>query len=209
VAEAEEAAVAVAVAVPQGDLPDVHQVVPVDQVRQVARRVVPRPEALPHSMADPLVPHELASSADSPDRTDYPPSPMVLVRVPVLAFWGVPVLVGFVDPLFADTAGGAVATTGQPPVETTLLTHWSLLWQKGRNWEPLVVVMPSGSMFVGLAGGVGARDGDNTCSGEAIASSTVSSGTSAEVPSLALLSRRRYSLVAMNSHVEVLSTFFK
>jgi hypothetical protein len=60
-----------------------------------------------------------------------------------------------------------------------------------------------------FGGGVGARDGDNICSGEAIVSLMVSSGSSAEVPSLALLSRRRYSLVAMNSHVEVLSTFFK
>jgi hypothetical protein len=60
-----------------------------------------------------------------------------------------------------------------------------------------------------FGGGVGARDGDSTCSGEAIALSMVSSGTSVEVPSLALLSRCRYSLVARNSHVEVLSTSFE
>ena len=59
-----------------------------------------------------------------------------------------------------------------------------------------------------FGGGVGARDGDNTCSGEAIALSMVSSGTSVEVPALLLLSRR-YSLVARNSHVEVLSTSFE
>jgi hypothetical protein len=56
---------------------------------------------------------------------------------------------------------------------------------------------------------VGARDGESTRSGEVIARSAVSSGTSVEVPSLALLSRRRYSLITMNSHVEVLSIFFK
>ena len=149
--EVEEAVVVVAA--PQGDLPDAHQVVPVVQVCQVAHRAVPGPEVLLYPVADPAVPPELASSADPLERTDHPPSPMVLVRVLVLAFWGDSAGVESLDPLLVGTAGGAVATTGQPPVEAILSTRWSQPWQKGRNWEPLVVVSPSGSMFVGLAGG--------------------------------------------------------
>jgi hypothetical protein len=60
-----------------------------------------------------------------------------------------------------------------------------------------------------LGGGVPLQDGDRTCSGEAAVSLTVPSGTSVEVPALVLRSRCLYSLIAMNSHVEVLSTFFK
>ena len=78
---------------------------------------------------------------------------MILVRVLVLAFWEEFAGVGSLDPLVIGTAGGVVATTGRPPVETILLTRWSQLWRRGRNWEPLVVVLPSGSMFVGLVGG--------------------------------------------------------
>jgi hypothetical protein len=151
-AEEEEVAVA-AVAVLQGDLPDAHQAVPVVQVRQVAHRVVPGPETPSYPVADPAVPPELASPAAPLERSDHPQSPIVLVRVLVLAFWGDSAGVGSLDPLLVGTAGGAVATTGQPPVETILLTRWSQPWQKGRNWEPLVVVSPNGSMFVGLAGG--------------------------------------------------------
>jgi hypothetical protein len=202
--EGSEEAVAAVVA-PQGDLPGSHQVVPVVQ----ARRAVHGLEALLHPVADPLVRLEPARSSDFPGRTEHPLSLMVLERALVLAFWGDSAGVGSLDPLPIGTAGGAVVTTAQPPVEAIPLIRWSRPWQRGRNWELLVVVSPSGSMFVGLAGGVGARDGDSICSGEVIASSTASSGTSVEVPSLALRSRRRYSLAAMNSHVEVLSTFFK
>jgi hypothetical protein len=153
-AEEEEVVVAVAVAVdPQGDLPDAHQAVPLVQERQVAHWAVPDLEAFPHSVADPAVPHELAKSAGSLDRKDHPPSPRVPVRVLVLASWEGSAGVGSLDPLLVGTAEGAVATTDQPPVEAILSTRWSRPWQKGRNWEPLVVVSPSGSMFVGLVGG--------------------------------------------------------
>jgi hypothetical protein len=147
-AEAEEEEVAVAVL--QGVPPDSHQAV---QARQVAHRAVPDLEALLHPVADPAVPHELASSAGSLGRADHLLSPTVLAQVLVLAFWGDSAGVGSLDPLLVDTAGGAVATTGQPPVETVLLIRWSQPWQRGRNWEPLVVASPSGSMFVGLVGG--------------------------------------------------------
>jgi hypothetical protein len=50
-------------------------------------------------------------------------------------------------------ARGVVATSDQLLVETSLSTRWFQPWRRGRNWEPLVVVSPSGSMFVGLAGG--------------------------------------------------------
>jgi hypothetical protein len=40
-----------------------------------------------------------------------------------------------------------------------------------------------------FGGGVGARDGDSICSGEAAISSVVSSGTSVEDPALKLRSR--------------------
>ena len=149
--EAEEAEVVVA-EVPQGDLLVAHQAVLAVQACQVAHRAVPGPVVLPHPVADPAVPPEPARLADFLDRMGYPLSPMVLVRVPVLVFWGDFAGVGSLDPLLAGTAGGAVATTGQPPVETIPLTRWFPLWQKGRNWEPPVVVLPSGSMFVGLAG---------------------------------------------------------
>jgi hypothetical protein len=78
-------------------------------------------------------------------------SPTGLVQVPALVFGGGFVVVGFSDLLLVDIAGGVVAMTGQPLVETTLSTHWSQLWRKGRNLEPVVVVSPSGSMLVGLA----------------------------------------------------------
>jgi hypothetical protein len=107
---------------------EVHRAVPAAHVRQVARRVVPDPEALLHPVADPAVPHELASPADPLDRADHPPSPMVLVRVLVLAFWGVPALVGFVDPSSVDIVEGAVAMMGQLPVEMVPLTRWFLPW---------------------------------------------------------------------------------
>ena len=132
--EVEEEVVVVAeeVVVPQGDLLDAHQAVLGVQARPVVHRAVPGPEAL-LLVADLAVPHELASPADPLDRTDHPLSPMVPVRVLVLAFWGVPALVGFVDPLLVDTVGGAVATMGQLLVETVPLTRWFLPWWKGRN----------------------------------------------------------------------------
>jgi hypothetical protein len=141
---------AVAVVVHQGDLLGSLQAV---QARQVAHRVVPGPGAPLRPEADPVVSHELARSSGSPDQMGYPLSPMVLVRILVPAFWGDSAGVESLDPLLVGTAGGAVATMGLPPVEATPLTRWSQLWQKGRNLEPLVVVSPSGSMFVGLAGG--------------------------------------------------------
>jgi hypothetical protein len=146
-------AAAAAAAAPQGDLLVVHQAVPGAQAHQVAHRVVPGLEALLHPVADLAVHLEPAKSLDSLDRTGYPLSPMALVRVLVLASWEDFAGVGFLDPLLVGTAGGAVATTGRPPVETILLTRWSQLWQKGRNWEPLAEASPSGSMFVGLEGG--------------------------------------------------------
>jgi hypothetical protein len=87
-------------------------------------------------------------------RKDPHPSPTDLrVQVLVLASEGDSAGVESLDPSLVGTAGGAVATTGQPLVETIPSTRWFQFWQKGRNWEPLVVVSPSGSMFVGLAGG--------------------------------------------------------
>jgi hypothetical protein len=149
----EEEVAAVVVVVPQGDLPDAHQAVPVVQARQVVHRADLVPEALLLPVADLLVLHELARSSDSPDQMGYPLSLTVLVRVPVLVFWEDSAWAGSLDPLLAGTVGGAVATTGPQLVETSLLTHWSQPWQKGRNWELAAVVSPSGSMFVGLAGG--------------------------------------------------------
>jgi hypothetical protein len=125
-----------------GDLLDVHQ-------------AVPHPEAPLHVVADLVVHPEPAKSSDSPDRTGYPLSPMTPMRVLVLASWEDFAGVGSLDPLLVGTAGGAVATTGRPSVETILLTRWFQLWRKGRNWGPLVVVLPSGSMFVDLVGGWG------------------------------------------------------
>jgi hypothetical protein len=78
---------------------------------------------------------------------------MVLVRVLVLAFSGDFAGVGSSDLLLVGTVGGAVATLGQPPVGTIFSTRWSQPWQKGRNWELLVVASPSGNTFVGLVGG--------------------------------------------------------
>jgi hypothetical protein len=139
--------------VPQGVLPDVHQAVPEAQARQVAHRAVPGPEALLRLVADLAVHLEPAKSSDSLDRMGYPLSPTTLARVLVLAFWEDFAGVGSLDPLLVGTAGGAVATTGRPPVEMIPLTRWCQLWRKGRNWEPLAEASPSGSMFVGLEGG--------------------------------------------------------
>jgi hypothetical protein len=146
----EEVAVA---AVPQGDLPGVHQADLRDQARQVAHRAVLGPEVLLHLVADVAVHHEPAKSADSLDQMGYPLSPMTLVRVLVLASLEDFAGVGFLDPPLVGTAGGVVATTGRPPVGTILLTRWSQLWRKGRNWELPAEASPSGSMFVGLEGG--------------------------------------------------------
>jgi hypothetical protein len=162
--EAVEVVVAVVVAVPLGDLPDAHQVVrraapdpealPLPAVRVArVRQVVLGSEVPPHLVVDPAVHLRLARSLGSLDQMGYPLSLTVLVRVCVLAFWGGPALVGFVGLSFVGTAGGAVAMMGQSPVETIPLTRWSQPWQKERNWEPPVVVSPSGSKFVGLAGG--------------------------------------------------------
>jgi hypothetical protein len=78
---------------------------------------------------------------------------MVLVQVLVPVFWGDSAGVESLDPLLVGIAGGVVATAGQLLVETVPSIRWSQPWQKGRNWEPVVVVSPSGNMFVGLAGG--------------------------------------------------------
>jgi hypothetical protein len=142
----------VAAVAPQGDLPGSHQAVPVVQAHQVAHRVVHGPEALLHPVAASLVRLELARSSDFPGRMEHPLSLTVLERVPVLAFWGGSAGVGSLDLLLTGTVGGAVVTTGQPPVGAIPLVRWSRLWQRGRNWELLVVVSPSRNMFVGLAG---------------------------------------------------------
>jgi hypothetical protein len=139
--------------VPQGVLPDVHQAVPGAQARQVDHRVVPRPEALLRPVADLAVHLEPAKSSDSLDRMGYLLSPTTLARVLVLAFWEDFAEVGSLDPLLVGTAEGAVATMGRPPVEAIPWTRWSQLWRRGKSWEPLVVELPSGSRFVGLAGG--------------------------------------------------------
>jgi hypothetical protein len=147
-----EAVVAAVVAAPQGDLPGSHQAVPVVQARQVAHRVVHGPEAPLHPVADPLVRLEPARSSDFPGRTEHPLSLTVLERVLLPAFWGDFAGVGFLDPLPIGTAGGAVATTGQPLVEAIPSIHWSRPWRREKSWGLPVVVLPSGSMFVGLAG---------------------------------------------------------
>jgi hypothetical protein len=93
-----------------------------------AHRVVPDPEALLLLVADLVVLHlaSLVVVTDPLERTGYPPSPMVPVRVLVLASWGDSALVEFLDLPLVDTAGGAVATMGQPLVETVPLTRWFL-----------------------------------------------------------------------------------
>ena len=164
--EAEEVVVVAVVVVPLEDLPDAHQA-----VLQAVRRAVPGPEVLFH-----LVPHvvqvcrvvpglevpfhpvmdppgrrQLSRSLGSLDQMGCLLNPIILVRVRVPVFWGDFVAVEFWDPLPAGTAGVMVAVSGQPPVETIPLTRWSLPWQRGRSWEPLVVVTPSGSKLVGLA----------------------------------------------------------
>jgi hypothetical protein len=156
--EAEEVVVA-AEAVPLGVLPDAHQVV---------RRAAPDPEALVlpparvrqvvlglvvpfQPMMDPPGRRQLSRSLGSLDQMGYPLNPITPVRVRVPVFWGDFVAVEFWDPLPAGTAGVTVAVSGQPPVETIPSTRWSLPWQRGRSWEPLVVVLPSGSKLVGLA----------------------------------------------------------
>jgi hypothetical protein len=150
-AAAAAVAVVVVVVVPQGDLPDAHQAVPVVQARQVVHRADLGPEAPLLPVADQPVAHELARSSDPLDQMGYPLSLMVLVQLPVLAFWEDSAWAGSSDPSLAGTVGGGVATTGPPPVEVFLLTRLSLPWQTGRNREPGAVVSPSGSMFVGLA----------------------------------------------------------
>ena len=153
---------AVVAAHPEG-LPEVHQVV---------RRGVPDPEVLLHPVDHVVQACQVVLGLEVPfylvmDPPDHPQlsrslgslgqmgsllNPITLVRVRVPVFWEVPALVGFAGPLLVGTAGGAVATMGQSPVETIPSTRWSLPWRKGRNRGPLVVVSPSGSMFVGLAG---------------------------------------------------------
>ena len=117
---AAEAVEVVVVVVPQGDLPDAHQVVrraapdpealllPAVCVVRV-RQVVLGPEVLPHSVVDLAVRQQLARSSGSSDQTGYPLSLIILVRVRVLAFWGGPALVEFVDLFLVGTAGEAVA----------------------------------------------------------------------------------------------------
>ena len=76
--------------------------------------------------------HHLAAPAslvvvtDPLGRTDYLLSPMVPVRVPVLASWGDPAEVASLDPLLVGIVGGVVVTMGQPLVETVLSTRWFL-----------------------------------------------------------------------------------
>jgi hypothetical protein len=160
----EEAEAEVVAVVPQGDLPDAHQVVrraapdpealllPAVRVVRV-RQVVPGPEILPHPVVDPVDRQQLARSLGSLDRMGYLLSLTVPVRAPVLVFWGDFVAVESLDLPPVGIAKGAVATVGRLPVETSLSTRWFQPWRRGRNWEPAVVVSPSGSMFVGLEGG--------------------------------------------------------
>jgi hypothetical protein len=122
----EEGEVAVAVVV-------VVVVVVLLEVHLDAHRAAPDPEAPLLPVADPgvlhlAIPASLVVVMDPLERTDYPPSPMVPVRVPVLASWGDSALVEFLDLPLVDTAGGAVATMGQPLVETVPLTCWFLPW---------------------------------------------------------------------------------
>jgi hypothetical protein len=63
------------------------------EVHREVHRAVPDPEALLPPVADPgvlhlAIPASLVVVTDPLERTDYPPSPMVPVRVPVLASWG-------------------------------------------------------------------------------------------------------------------------
>ena len=83
----------------------------------------------------------------------YPLSLTVPVQSLVLAFWGDFVVVESWGLLLVGTAGVTVAASGQPLVETVPSTRWSLPWQRGRSWGPVVVVSPSGSKLVGLAEG--------------------------------------------------------
>ena len=154
--------VVVVVVVPPEVLLDTHQVVrradldpealglpavPVVQVHQV----VPGLGVSFHLVMGLPGGRQPSRSSGSLDRMGYPLNPITLVRVRFPVFWGDFVAVEFWDPLPAGTAGVAVAVSGQPPVETIPLTRWLLPWQKGRSWEPLVVVSPSGSKLAGLA----------------------------------------------------------
>jgi hypothetical protein len=97
------------------------------EVVEVAAAEVPVLLEAPQGVQQ-ATPVSLVVATDPLEQTDYLPSPMVPVRVPVLASWGDSALVESLDPPLVDIAGGAVATMGQPPVETALSTRWSLPW---------------------------------------------------------------------------------
>jgi hypothetical protein len=160
--EVEAAAVEVVVVLLEG-LPGallvVHQVVPHPEapllpavrVAQVCQ-VVPGLGVPSHPVMGPPGRRQLSKSLGSLDRMSYPLNPTALALVRVPAFWRDFVAVEFWDLLPIDTAGVTAAVPGRLPVGTVLSTRWSLPWQRGRGWEPLVVVSPSGSKLVDWAG---------------------------------------------------------
>jgi hypothetical protein len=137
----------------------VHRVVPDPEALQLpAVRVVQVRQVVPglgvpfHPVMGPPGRRQLSKSLGSLDRMGYPLNPTILALVRVPAFWGDFVAVEFWGLLPIDTAGVTAAVPGRPPVGTVLSTRWSLPWQRGRGWGPLVVVSPSGSKLVGWAG---------------------------------------------------------
>jgi hypothetical protein len=98
------------------------------EVLQGVHRVVPDLEALLLPVADPevlhlVIPVSPVAVTDPLERMDYLLSPMVPVRVLVLASRGDSVEVGSLDLSLVGIVGGAVVTMGQLLVETVPLTR--------------------------------------------------------------------------------------
>jgi hypothetical protein len=141
--EGPQEAVAVAVAALQGDLPGAHQAVLLEehqgvllvaadpevlhlQVVLAGLRVIPFrvcQEVPDHRKGHRLGPADLLRWRGSLGLKDPHRSPTGLAQVPALVFGGGFVVVGFSDPLLVDIAGGVVAMTDQPLVETILSTR--------------------------------------------------------------------------------------